>query len=493
MAWDLIRSSLTLAADYLVVGVVDDPSDSGLSAELKPLLGPRVTTLRERRDFDAKPNELLPLHGVTGLAARAVLLVGLGKREKLTEAGLANAAGAAAKWLAGKPGRSAGFTVLDGEAAPDLGTRIVRQVTSIIAGGAGQDLFKKEKTRHPLDRLTLVSSAPESSARAGLERGLVIGEAVNLARELVNLPPIELYPQTFCERVGAAAHAAGLPFDVRDEDGIAELRMNCLLAVGAGSDRKPRLLTMRHEGGGPGKPTLALVGKGMTFDAGGVCIKPADGMLDMKCDMAGAAAVCAATIAAARLKLPVNLLTVAPLAENMLGGSAYKTGDVLRARNGKTIEIINTDAEGRLILADALSWVVDQKPARIVDLATLTGSCMVALGASVAGLMSNHEGWAEELRKVSIRTGERIWPLPMFEDYGKLIESGIADMKNLGPRWGGAITAAKLLEEFVGDIPWCHLDIAGPAWAEKESPWLDAGGTGFFVRSLVELAESFTA
>jgi leucyl aminopeptidase len=215
-------------------------------------------------------------------------------------------------------------------------------------------------------------------------------------------------------------------------------------------------------------------------------------MLDMKCDMAGAAAVLAALQAVAELRLPVNVLGVLALVENMPSGKAVKLGDVLKARNGKTIEVLNTDAEGRLILADALSWAAEQKPDHLVDLATLTGACMVALGTQVAGLMTNNEAWGSQVREAAGRAGERVWPLPLFEFYGEQIKSHVADMKNTGNgRWGGAITAAKLLEQFVGDVPWAHLDIAGPAWQEHESASRDPGGTGFGVRTLVELARKY--
>ncbi|MFO0964189.1 MAG: M17 family metallopeptidase [Gemmataceae bacterium] len=245
-------------------------------------------------------------------------------------------------------------------------------------------------------------------------------------------------------------------------------------------------------GRGGGKPTLGWVGKGVTFDSGGLSLKTTEQMVDMKCDMAGAAAVLAAMGAAAELKLPVNLMGVMALVENLPSGKAMKLGDVLRARNGKTIEVLNTDAEGRLILADALSYAVDQKASHLVDLATLTGACMVALGADVAGVMSNDEAWSGAVLEAAKAAGEKAWPLPMWPHYAEMIKSDIADMKNTGgSRYAGAISAAKLLEEFVDGVPWVHLDIAGPAWAERENATRDAGGTGCFVRTLVELGRRY--
>jgi leucyl aminopeptidase len=243
-------------------------------------------------------------------------------------------------------------------------------------------------------------------------------------------------------------------------------------------------------GGDPGDPVLALVGKGVTFDSGGLSIKPTDGMKTMKCDMAGAATVFGAMQAIARLGLSINVIGLAGLVENMVGGDAYKLGDVLIARNGKTIEVLNTDAEGRLVLADVLDVAVERHAAGIIDLATLTGACMVALGTDVAGLMTNDQAWCDTVRAAAEDCGEPVWQLPMFADYyDEQIQSKVADIKNVGEgRWAGAITAAKFLEQFVGKTPWVHIDIAGPAFLENPKPWVDAGGTGVFVRTLVELA-----
>jgi leucyl aminopeptidase len=247
-------------------------------------------------------------------------------------------------------------------------------------------------------------------------------------------------------------------------------------------------VALRHFKGGAGK-TIGLVGKGVTFDSGGLSLKPTDGMVDMKCDMAGAAAVLGAMQAIAELDIPVNVLGVMALVENMPSGKAVKLGDVLHARTGKTIEVLNTDAEGRLVLADALAWAIDNKAERLVDLATLTGACCVALGLEVAGVMSNDEAWSGQVQAAAQSAGELAWPLPMFPLYTEMIKSDVADIKNTGgSRYAGAISAAKFLEEFVADVPWVHLDIAGPAWAEKENATRSAGGTGCFVRSLVELA-----
>jgi leucyl aminopeptidase len=285
------------------------------------------------------------------------------------------------------------------------------------------------------------------------------------------------------------AAACGCEIEVWDENRLRAERCGALLAVAQGSARPPRLVILRYAGAGAGAPWLGWVGKGVTFDSGGLSLKPTDGMLTMKCDMAGAATVVGAMQAVARLALPVNVMGLLGLVENMPGSQAFKLGDVLTTRLGKTIEVHNTDAEGRLVLADVLAVAVERGADKLIDLATLTGACVVALGTDVAGLMSNQQAWCDQVRDAADRCGERVWQLPMFPEFNEQIKGTVADLKNVGEgRWGGAITAAKFLEEFVGDRPWTHIDIAGPAYFEKAKPWMDAGGTGILVRTLVELA-----
>jgi leucyl aminopeptidase len=325
---------------------------------------------------------------------------------------------------------------------------------------------------------------------SGFRSGQILAESVNLARRLVNEPPDEIYPAAFADRATNVAQEAGLQIEIWDQAKLEAERCGSLLAVAKGSSREARLVIVRHEGGPASAPQLAIVGKGVTFDSGGLSIKPSDGMLTMKCDMAGAATMLAAMSAIARLKLPVNVIGLAGLVENMLGPAAMKLGDVLHARSGKTIEVHNTDAEGRLVLADVLDVAVEQKPAKIVDLATLTGACVVALGTEVAGLMTNDQSWCDAVASAARACGEPVWQLPMYPDiFDDHIRSEVADIKNVGDgRWGGAISAAKFLEQFVAGVPWTHIDIAGPAFRDKPKPWCDAGASGQYVRSLVELA-----
>jgi leucyl aminopeptidase len=359
-------------------------------------------------------------------------------------------------------------------------------VSGALVGCQGQDLYRSEKKRHPFEELLWSGS----DARA-IEAGRILGESINLTRRLVNEPPQEVYPGSFAEQAELIATEYGLQSEVWDQSRLEIERCGSLLAVAKGSSKPPRLVILRHDGGPANQPPLALVGKGVTFDSGGLSLKPTDSMLTMKCDMAGAATVLGAMQAIARLKLPLNVIGLMGLVENMTGPAAMKLGDVLTARSGKTIEVHNTDAEGRLVLADVLDVAVERGAARIIDLATLTGACVVALGNDVAGLMTNDQAWCDAVAAAAQACGEPAWQLPMFAEYSELIKSEVADIKNVGEgRWGGAITAAKFLEEFVAGKPWVHMDIAGPAFLEKSKPWLDGGATGIFVRTLVEVARA---
>jgi leucyl aminopeptidase len=362
-----------------------------------------------------------------------------------------------------------------------------------IVGTRGPGLRKTEANRHAFGTLALVvgNGRPDADYErlgAALQRAELVGDAVNLARDLVNTPPADKSPAKLSDRIGVVAADAGIIVQTWDETRIQHERFGGLLGVAAGSAEPPRFLILDHRGGGEA-PWLALVGKGVTFDSGGLCLKPSASMEAMKSDMTGAAVVVAAMQAVARLNLHVNVRGYVALTENMTGGKAMKLGDVLCMRNGKTVEIMNTDAEGRLILADALSFVAEQRPNRVLDLATLTGACMVALGSKVAGLFSNDDAFCEDLLAACRKTGERVWRLPLDPDYKDQLKSTVADLKNIGGKWGGAITAAKFLEQFVDSTPWIHLDIAGPSWCDSENSTRDAGATGCFVRTLVALLE----
>ncbi|MGE5243171.1 MAG: leucyl aminopeptidase [Betaproteobacteria bacterium] len=331
-------------------------------------------------------------------------------------------------------------------------------------------------------------------ARVGrsVDRGRLLGECSNLAREMANEPGNTLTPREFARRAGAIASEAGVAVDVLDESQIADLGMGLLLGVARGSSEPPRLIVFRYEpAGAPDAPVLGLVGKGITFDTGGISIKPADGMERMKDDMTGGAAVACAMRAIALLRAPIRVIGVVPATENMPGGRAIKPGDVLKSASGKTVEVVNTDAEGRLILGDALWYAQRIGATHLVDVATLTGGCVVALGKITSGLFGTPDAWVEQVRRVAERAGDRAWRLPLFEEYREQLKSEIADLMNTGGRPASAITAAMFLKEFSGGLPWAHLDIAGTAWAEEARPYLPKGPSGVAVRTLAELAFSF--
>ena len=481
-----------VAGDWLIVGLWEDEPLSA-AAELDAKMERQLSRLVERGDLTAKAKETTALYEPRGIAAQRLLLVGLGPRATLDAAGLFAAGAGAARTLTTKAFQRLAFVLPEDVPSIDADTAALLIGCGLMHGCEGPGLRKNKPDRFPPQELCLV--APPRIDRAAVERGArradIEGRAVGLARELVNTPPCDLYPESFADRARHVAHQTGVECLVLDEKDLAAEKMHALLAVARGSDRPPRLVVLRYRGRTTG-PTLGLVGKGVTFDSGGLSLKTTDQMVDMKCDMAGAADVLAAVQALAEEKAPVNVLGVLALVENLPSGKAMKLGDVLHARNGKTIEVLNTDAEGRLILADALAYAVDQKVDHLVDLATLTGACIVALGMDVAGLMGNDEAWNARVLGAAKFAGEKLWPLPMDPHYGEMIKSDVADIKNTGgSRWAGAISAAKFLQEFVGATPWVHLDIAGPAWAEKDNAVRAAGGTGYGVRTLVELAREY--
>jgi len=432
----------------------------------------------QRGEISTKPYRVTLLHAPPSSPAPLVALVGTGIRGK---APVDTPFRAAASAIRAVMTRNRGTVRIVGMAASPLEERSV--VAGAVAGCTGQDLFRTEKSCYAPESLQFAGFHPRQ-----VEIGQAVGQSIQLTKRLVNLPPNYLYPETFADEALTVAHEAGLEIEVWDLKRLQDERCGALLGVARGSARPPRLVILRYPNNEMNTPPIALVGKGVTFDSGGYSIKPNDGMLTMKADMAGAATVLGIMRAASILKTKRPLVGVIGLVENLISGDAFKLGDVLTARSGKTIEIHNTDAEGRLVLADCLNVALQYRPEKIVDFATLTGACVVALGNDVAGLMSNDMQWQSEIRSAADLCGEYTWPLPMFPFYSEQIAGKVADIKNVGEgRWGGAITAAKFLEEFVGLTPWTHIDIAGPAFADTSKPWGDAGGTGCMVRSMVEL------
>lgn len=481
----------SVAADWLVVGIAEAADLTGQLGALNEALGGQLGRLRESNDFTGKAAETVSLPAVTGIAAKRVLLVGLGAAEKMTEAVLTKAMTTAARNISAKKTESIAVTLpAVGPADFGISRRMQAVVAAIHVGCIGQDLYRTEKKRFQFEKVQLLAESGMDTGALGkaIEEGRILGEAINLTRELVNQPAQEIYPESFAERAEQLAKQFGVKCDVLDQGALEAEKMGSLLAVAKGSDRPPRLVCLDYNGAPAGAPVIAIIGKGVTFDSGGLSIKSNENMLTMKCDMAGAATALAAVIAIARLKLPVHVIGLMGLVENMTGGSAMKLGDVLHSRAGVTIEVQNTDAEGRLVLADVLDYAVSRGAEKLIDLATLTGACVVALGEDVVGAMTNNQPWCDQLLAAAKASGEDVWQLPMFPLYEDLIKSDVADIRNVGGRWGGAITAAKFLERFVKDKPWIHLDIAGPAFASSDKPHREGGATGCMVKTLVEVA-----
>lgn len=470
-------------ADAVVVAVCSDQSLSAAAKEIDQATGGMLERLKAAGEIAGKHAELTTILEPAGTKSPVLVVLGLGDAAKLDKGGVFRACAAASKQLASKARSRIAFFL---DPTWDSETHI-HALAGAIVGCHGQDLYRSQKNRHPFGEIAYAHADAVT-----IHAAQILGESINLTRRLVNEPPSEMHPEAFAAEATRVAQEANLEAEIWDAKRLETERCGALLAVGRGSERPPRLVILKYQGAGPNAPTLALVGKGVTFDSGGLSIKPTDGMKTMKCDMAGAATVLGAMRAIALLKLPVNVLGLCGLVENMISGNSYKLGDVLRARSGKTIEVLNTDAEGRLVLADVLDVAVERGATKIVDLATLTGACVVALGNDVAGAMTNDQAWCDTVLQSAAAVGEPLWQLPMFKEYSEQIKSEVADIKNVGDgRWGGAITAAKFLEEFVAARPWTHLDIAGPAFLESPKPWLDAGGSGAFVRTLVEVARRF--
>jgi leucyl aminopeptidase len=484
-------SPAAVRADLLVVPVFAE-RELGPGAEaVDTAVGGGLREFMEETGFDGKPGETLaiPTNGAVG--ARAVVLVGMGARADLTTDGLRRAGAALAR--RGSKVKTVATTLLD--AAPEsIERRVAAQalVEGVALGGYKFLRYKGEAKPSKLESVKLIGHGG-AHIRSAVDRGARIAEAVAWARDLINEPADAKSPEDVAALAKKLGAANGLKVQVLSGAQLERARLGGVIGVGKGSDRPPRFVKLSYEPAGA-KATLALVGKGVVFDSGGLSIKTATGMETMKTDMSGGAAVIAAMSALRDLGVKTRVLGYVPLVENMPSGSAIRPGDVLRMRNGKTVEVLNTDAEGRLILADGLALAAEDEPDAIIDLATLTGACVVALGEAVAGIMGTDESWIAQVRAAADLTGESVWPLPLPERYRKLIDSEVADMKNIsGGAYGGAITAGLFLKEFAGDVPWAHLDIAGPARSGSDDGYLVKGGTGFGVRTLIELASSFTS
>ena len=423
----------------------------------------------------------------TGIAARSVIVVGLGDKTKMDLDSLRRAGAALARRASAT--KSVATTLLGSlPKSVDPGDAAQAFAEGVLLGGYQYLKYKSEPKRSTLSSVSVLGGG--AKVAAGLGAGTHTSQAVVIARDLVNEPAAGQSPAAFAAEAQKLARRAGLKCVVHSGAQLERLRLAGTIAVGQGSARGPRFVRLEYAPRGA-RSTLGLIGKGVVFDSGGLSLKPSSGMEQMKADMSGAAAVLATMFALAGAGVRSRVVGYIPLVENMPSGSAYHLGDVIRYRNDKTVEVMNTDAEGRLILADALALAADEGVDAMVDVATLTGACVVALGQQIAGLMGNHQGWVDQVRGAADRVGEKVWPLPLPPEYRRLLDSEIADMKNVGGPHGGALTAGLFLREFVGEVPWVHLDIAGPARAEADNGMHVRGGTGFGVRTLIELAQGF--
>ena len=481
-----------IKADALIVGVFEDVEGSVYEKDLDKALSNSVGDLRKKKEIKGKTSELTVIHSMGRVAAAKVAVLGLGKKNILDANKLRSAVADAIRSLQRKNNLEIAL------ALPDVGL-VGKEIGRVTAEAAylGSYSFRKHLTKESdygdlksLDVLSELNLDKDEFGK-GVLKGSLVGQAVVLARDMGNEPSNFMTPQDMAETAERVGKESSFKVEVLERREMEKLGMGGLLGVSKASFDKnpPKLIIMRYKGRDDEGWDLALVGKGLTFDTGGISIKPADKMEDMKFDMCGGAATIAAMGAIAKLKYKVNIIAAVPATENMPDGGAYKPGDVLKMFTGKTVEVISTDAEGRLILADALGYINKEKPAAIVDMATLTGACVIALGMITTAAITNNQLLVEKVIKAGALAGERIWQLPGYDEYKEQYKSDYADFKNIGGRPAGTITAGLFLGEFVGETPWVHLDIAGTAYGEKEKGHITKGGSGVPVATLINLAE----
>jgi leucyl aminopeptidase len=481
--------------DVLVVAAFEgDPA--ALGAVFDGAAAGRVAAALESREFTGKAGTIFVTPCASpGWRPARLMLVGAGSRSGFDTAELRRAATAAALASREKRWRRVAFVL---PAVLPLADEAQAAAEGLTLAAHYSGIYKSDADAKPITIESLIAIPEQTSAEASTSaersaaRGYILAACSNLARALANEPANVITPRAFAEIAVQVAEESGLKADVLDEDRLAGLNMGLLLGVARGSAERPRMVVLRYE---PARPAtsavLGLIGKGVTFDTGGISIKPSDRMHLMKTDMSGGAAVLAAMKAIAALKPEVAVVGVVPLVENMPGGRAMRPGDVVRSAEGKTVEVLDTDAEGRLILADALWYARQLGATHLIDVATLTGAIGIALGRTTTGLFGTPDSWVALVGRTANRAGDRAWALPLFEDYREQLRSEIADLANIGGRPAGAITAALFLKEFTGGLPWAHLDIAWTAWAEESQPWQPKGPTGVAVRTLAELACAF--
>lgn len=483
------KNILKLKTDTLVIGVFKNEKYSRALRDINSELGGVLRSISKEQGFDGSVGDSVTVNATLGkIGASKVMLVGLGPKSDYTPSTVKKAAILTAAELGGHTedvAFSPEFSELQGS--------VSALIQGLMDGSYDFDKYKTEaKAKKKFKKIQLVSRRlKDSTLKEEVRLAKVISDSIQLARDLVNEPPVYVTPEKLAEVALEISKDKGLGCEIFDRAQIEKRGMGGIEAVSRGSDVPPRFIHLTYEPkkyktGRKPKKTIAIVGKGITFDSGGLCLKPGDSMRGMKMDMAGSAVVLGVMKALPELLPTVRVHGLIPASENMTGAKAYKPDDVIRAYNAKTIEVINTDAEGRIVLSDALSYAVELGVDEIVDLATLTGACMVGLGSYTAGVMGNDQKLALRILRASERAGEKMWQLPMDDELREEIKSSVADIKNAGSRLGGAITAAMFLEQFVSNVPWVHIDIAGPAYSEKRSSLRKVGGTGFGVSTIVE-------
>ncbi len=463
----------------------------GDTATIDEVLGGAISQLVSQGEIKGKLNEITIIHSLGKLLAARVVVAGLGKKQDMSQDRVRGVVAETCRLLRQKNVDSIA-TIAQGAGIAGITAEGAAQA---IAEGAllGVYSFRKHRTKEveygEIKQLTLVDAdeAKIPALKQSCRKGRILAEATNLARDMVNEPANYMTPSNMAEMADKLAETYELELSILEREQMRELGMGALLGVAQGSRQPPKFIVLRYKGGDSNETDIALIGKGITFDSGGISIKPSEGMGAMKGDMAGGAAVIATISAVAQLKPKINVMAIVPATENLPDGNALKPADVITAMNGKTIEIISTDAEGRLTLADALGYAKKHGAKLIVDVATLTGAMRVALGDVCTGAFGNNQELVDKIIAAGAEAGERIWQMPMYEEYEEFNKSEIADIKNTGGRYGGAITAAKFVAEFAGDTPWVHLDIAGTSMSEKEQNYLVKGATGVPVRTLVHL------
>jgi leucyl aminopeptidase len=477
-------------AGALVVPVFSGSELTAGAKSADALLGGALKDVLDNGEIKGKLAEVVLLHA-KDQPFRRVLAVGLGEADKFELSLLARYAGVAVRYL-GRRNVSEIAIVLPPQAKGNEVAAASFVAEGAIAGTFDTTFYQENpEKRSSIERVALLSEGFDAAAlQRGVDRGVILGDAVNFARRLAVTPANDMTPTILAGEAEKAARDAGLSVEIFDESWARNQGMGSFLSVAQGSAQPPKFIVLRYEGDPGNNELLALVGKGITFDTGGISIKPAERMEEMKYDMSGGAGVIAAMSAIGKLKPKINVVGLVPATENMPGGRATKPGDIVKAMNGTTIEVINTDAEGRLILADALAYANKLGATKIVDAATLTGACVIALGHAASGVMSNDESFVQAFLTAAKATGERYWQLPLYEDYSNAMKSEIADLKNTGGRAAGTLTAGAFLKTFAGETPWIHLDIAGTAYLDNESAWQAKGPTGTPIRAFISLVET---